>query len=185
MDPTLLEYGKKLMNLIELNKRLQSLDTDLRAVESLPYFDASHSMMLDLGTTLIVPYRKIRIERLLPAYVQVIIDPPNPLQDPSDRRAALERYILNFDLWPNQMDSRIFYTLWATDLPSGVKPDHKADAIVNRIKRAREKSRAEFGDMVAGNAREAYRYMNTIRTLPEGYHPKPGEACFGGMSVCD
>ena len=140
--------------------------------------------MLDLGTTLIVPYHKVRIERLLPSHVQIIVDPPNLLQDPSDRRAALERYVLLFDLWPNQMDSRIFYTLWATDM-ADTNPGRKALEIVNRIKSAREKSRAEFGDMVAGNAREAYRYMNTVRTLPQGYHPKPGEACFGGMSISD
>jgi hypothetical protein len=172
------------MTLRDLNTRLQSIDTDLRAVESLPYFDAQHAMLLDLGTTLIAPYRKIRIERLLPAHVQVIIDPPNPLQDPSDRRAALERYALLFDLWPNQMDGRIFYTLWATDM-ADTNPGRKALAIVNRIKLAREKSRAGFVDMVEGNAREMFRYANAVRTLPQGYHPKPGEACFGGMSISD
>jgi len=172
------------MNLTALNRRLQLHDTALRAIESLPYFDMEYTMRLNAGATLIVPYRKIRIERRLPDRVQVIIDPPNPLQDPSDRRAALERYVLLFDVWPNQMDGRIFYTLWATDMADS-NPNRKAAETVDRIKRAREKSRAEFGDMVAGNAREAYRYMNTVRTLPEGYHPKPGEACFGGMSISD
>ena len=172
------------MNLTDLNRRLQLHDTDLRAVESLPYFNAHHSMLLDLGSTLLVPYRKLRIERHLPDNVRVIIDPPNPLQDPSDRRAALERYVLLFDLWPNQMDGRIFYTLWATDM-ADTTVDRKARAIVRRITDARERSKREFRDLVEVNAREMFRYANAVRTLPQGYHPVPGEACFGGMSVCD
>ena len=172
------------MNLKELNSRLQSVEVELRAVESLPYFNVHHSMLLDLGSVLLVPYRKVRIERRLPDHVRVIIDPPNPLQDPSDRRAALERYVLLFDLWPNQMDGRIFYTLWATDM-ADMTVDRKARAIVSRITSARERSKREFRDLVEVNAREMFRYANAVRTLPQGYHPKPGEACFGGMSVCD
>ena len=171
------------MNLTELNTRLQAFDTDLRAVESLPYYSTEWTMRLEEGT-LLVPAHKVRIERRLPDHVRVIIDPPNPLQDPSDRRAALERYVLLFDLWPNQMDSRIYYTLWATDM-ADTNPGRKALEIVNRIKRARERSKREFHDLIEVNARDMYRYANRVRTLPQGYHPKPGEACFGGMSICD
>ena len=171
------------MDLKQLNCLLKSIDTDLRAVESLPYFTADSCIPFNDGV-LMIPYRRIRIERKLPDAVRVIIDPPNPLQDPSDRRAALERYILCFPCWPNQMDDRIFYTLWATDTHR-TRPGEMADAIVNRIKNARAKAKNEFGDLVTASAKEMYRYANAIRTLPQGYHPKPGEACFGGMSVCD
>ena len=168
------------MTLLDLNRRLKAFDTDLRAVESLPYF---HFYSLD-RLALLVPEHKFRIERKLPTHVRVIIDPPNPLQDPSDRRAALERYVLLFDVHPNQMDDRIFYTLWATDM-AHTTPHRKAAEIVGRITRARERSKREFHDLVEVGARETYRYMNTVRTLPEGYHPQPGEACFGGMSISD
>ena len=171
------------MDLNTLNVRLTAIDTDLRAVESLPYFALKANSIYG-EPIILTPEHKVRIERKLPDRVRVIIDPPNPLQDPSDRRAALERYILLFDLWPNQMDDRIYYTLWATDM-AHTTPARKADEIVNRIKRARERSKREFHDLVEVGAREMFRYANRVRTLPEGYHPKPGEACFGGMSICD
>ena len=171
------------MTLLDLNRRLKAFDTDLRAVESLPYFFLKTCTFYG-DPFVLVPEHKIRIERKLPTHVQVIIDPPNPLQDPSDRRAALDRYALIFDLWSGQMDDRIFYTLWATDM-ADTTPHRKAAEIVGRITRARERSKREFHDLVEVGARETYRYMNTVRTLPEGYHPQPGEACFGGMSISD
>ena len=171
------------MTLSDLNKRLKAFDTDLRAVERLPYFALKANSIYG-EPIILTPEHKIRIERKLPDRVRVIIDPSNPLQDPSDRRAALERYILLFDVWPNQMDDRIYYTLWATDM-AHTTPARKADEIVNRIKRARERSKREFHDLVETSAREMYRYANAVRTLPEGYHPTPSEPCYGGMSVCD
>ena len=171
------------MTLRDLNQRLQGFDTDLRAVASLSYYSPDSSIVYN-NSLLYIPIYKIRLERRLPDSVRVIIDPPNPLQDQSDRRAALERHILMFNVWPNQMDSRIFYTLWATDSHRATA-DRQMQAIVDRIQRTRAKAKEEFGFMVGAEAREMYRYANAVRTLPQGYHPKPGEPCFGGMSVVD
>ena len=171
------------MTLLDLNRRLKAFDTDLRAVESLPYFFIKTCTFYG-DPFLLVPEHKVRIERKLPDNVRVIIDPVHPDQDPSDRRAALERHILVFDLWPGQMDERIFYTLWATDI-AGAPPARKAREIVDRIQNARARSKREFQYMVEGEAKEMYRYANAVRTLPQGYHPQPNEPCYGGMSVCD
>ena len=171
------------MTLKDLNTLLKAYDSDLRAVESLPYFEADTSRAYVDGL-LFVPNYMIRMERKLLDHVRVIIDPPNPLQDPSDRQAALERHILVFNVWPNQMDNRIFYNLWATDSHKATA-DRQMQAIVDRIQRTRARAKDEFGFMVEAEGREMYRYANAVRTLPQGYHPRPNEPCYGGMSICD
>jgi hypothetical protein len=97
-----------------------------------------------------------------------------------DRIAARDGYVLVLHCKQNQLDARVLFTLWHDDLwrVGG------ADAWMNQLQREDEEreaiKRERFLSDIDGKAREAYRYANTIRTLPEN---KRHTAPVGGMSI--
>ena len=161
----------------EVHQALREYDAALRLKRSGPYY-GDYDMVYN-GGTLHVPTYYYRVERKLPGHVKLIIDPPNELQDLNDAASARERYILIFNVQPNQLDDRIFYTLYFSDL-ARMNAKEMANEITDPMKRNQEKARNAFGFHVEAEAREAVRYMNTIRTVSEKHcHTAP----VGGMSI--
>ena len=106
--------------------------------------------------------------------------PPDPHITVDDWKCFQDGCCLIMKLLPNQLDGRVFYTLFEGDM-------HRrggADAVANEldddyVTRAR-KQRQSWGEYVEHQAREAYRYMNRPRVIPESQrHTAPK----GGMSI--
>ena len=94
--------------------------------------------------------------------------------------AACDGYAIVLNVDRDCLDSRVFFTLYETD----IWRQGGADAVNERIDKAywdaKRKSREDFGDFVAAQARERFRYMNRPRTLPESVaHTAPE----GGMTI--
>jgi len=95
-------------------------------------------------------------------------------------RAACDGYVICFEADRECLDSRVFYTLWATDLERQGGADRVNDAIDARQAAGAAASRAAWISEVEWLAHEAWRYMNRVRTVPERCaHTAPA----GGMSI--
>lgn len=135
--------------------------------------------------------RKVSRGRPIPPPKSIDPDDPDSMMTPEDAAthnreihdeylAACDGYTILLNVDRDALDSRVFFTLWSTD----IWRQGGADAVNARIDKAywdaRRKGREDFGDFVASEARERFRYMNTVRTLPEtGTHSAPE----GGMSI--
>lgn len=97
-------------------------------------------------------------------------------------RAACDGYIVVLEVPQNCLDQRVFFTLWESDIWRRGGADVVNAEIDERMDAVPRKSRAVWMDEVRGRAKEAYRYMNRVRCVPEKFaHTAP----VGGMSVCD
>ena len=93
--------------------------------------------------------------------------PPQYVRNPEDRKAAIEGYECVLRCKANQLDGRVFYTLWHDDIWRIGGADKYMDQLAREDADREMKRRERFLDLVEGKAREAYRYMNSVRTLPE------------------
>ena len=166
------------MTLKEIDKRLKEYDPELRLIESRYLHEFT---------------RLLRVERHVQSQIIVTDRPVDPVtgpectweqwfehQDPDDRLSAQEsNCLLVFTLWPNQMDNRVFYTVMQLDM-QGKLNDYRVADQVERIKARQDRSQLAVGDMVGQEAKEWYRYINTVRTVSEKHcHTAPE----GGMSI--
>jgi hypothetical protein len=83
-------------------------------------------------------------------------------------RAASQGYMIVLEVDREYLDSRVFFTLWDSDIWA----QGGADAVNERIDKAydaaRRKGREEFLDFVRQEARQAWRYLHRPHTVPEG-----------------
>ena len=97
-------------------------------------------------------------------------------------RAAVEGYVIVLEVPQNCLDERVFFTLWESDIWRRGGAEKVNTEIDERQDAVPRKSRAVWMDEVRGRAKEAFRYMNRVRCVPEKFaHTAP----VGGMSVCD
>ncbi len=97
-------------------------------------------------------------------------------------QAAVDGFIVVLEVQPDCLDSRVFFTLWDTDIWRRGGADKVNAELDERMDAVPRKSRAVWMDEVRGRAKEAFRYMNRVRVLPEKMcHTGPP----GGMSICD
>jgi hypothetical protein len=93
-------------------------------------------------------------------------------------RAASDGYMIVLEVDKECLDSRVFFTLWDSDIWA----QGGADAVNERIDKAyhaaARKGREEFLDFVRQEARARWRYMHRPRLLPED---KVHTAPEGGM----
>lgn len=80
------------------------------------------------------------------------------------------------------LDNRVLFTLWQGD----IWRQGGADVVNERIDRVqaeiRRESRADFNDRNREIGKDCWRYVNTVRTVPERFaHTAP----VGGMSISD
>ena len=100
--------------------------------------------------------------------------------DAEDHLSASNRKIILFEVDRNALDERVFYSLWSTDIRRQGGAEAVNDAIDTRYLAAIAKNKAHFRDLVRGHAKERWRYLNTVRTVPEhAAHTAPD----GGMSI--
>jgi len=79
-----------------------------------------------------------------------------------------------------QLDTRVFFTLWMNDIQRQGGSKAVADRLEEEEAIYRTKSRAKWLDDVYVQAREKYDYMNAVRVVPESHrHSAP----VGGMST--
>jgi hypothetical protein len=79
-----------------------------------------------------------------------------------------------------QLDMRVFFTLWVNDIQRQGGARALADRLEQEEEVYRTKSRAKWLDDVYVQAREKYDYMNCVRVVPESHrHSAPP----GGMST--
>jgi hypothetical protein len=101
-------------------------------------------------------------------------------KDYEEYKAAREGYILLMDVDRDCLDRRVFYTLWDSDIwrQGGYE---KVNQQINQETHERQfASRPKFVDEVRYEAKQWFRYGNTVRTLSEkDAHTAPP----GGMSI--
>ncbi len=156
------------MTLREINRRLGEYDSALRMIR------ARHDLSF------------YRIERKVQGRIEISQKPSEmswtdwrEVQDPDDVDSAREGYLLLFPVFSNQLDRRIFTTVVMSDL-ADTTPQRVEQGCVDRMKRAQAKAKDAFGDMVGYEAKQAYNYMNRVRTVSEKHcHTAP----VGGMSI--
>jgi len=104
------------------------------------------------------------------------------LINPEERIAAHDGYECVLKVRANQLDARVFYTLWWGDIQRIGGPDAYM-AQLDREDAAREEQRqTRFLDLIETATRDRYNYMNRVRVVPEAYaHTAPP----GGMSIND
>lgn len=158
------------MTLKEISTRIKVYDDQLRVIRSRRMYEMTH---------------QFRVERHVQSEIIVSQKPSTlpdeqwwEIQDPDDRLSAQEdNCLLLFTFWPNQMDNRIYYTLSMLDT---YHMDSRVTDQENRIKARKHRGNLAFGDMVGQEAKEWYRYINTVRTVSEKHcHTAPE----GGMSI--
>lgn len=97
-------------------------------------------------------------------------------------RAAVDGHVVVMEVEPNCLDSRVFFTLWDTDIWRQGGADKVNKAIDERIDAVPRKSREAWMDEVRQMGKWIYRYCRTVRTLPEKMcHTAPP----GGMALSD
>ena len=108
---------------------------------------------------------------------------PSPAYgSPEDRKSAVEGYECVLRCRQNQLDDRVFFTLWHDDIWRLGGPDKYMDQLASEEADREAKRREQFLDRIETVTREAYRYMNTVRVVPESAaHTAPA----GGMSIND
>ena len=109
--------------------------------------------------------------------------PPSELETPSameDRRSASEGYILVSLIEHNALSDRLIPVLRQSDIWSNGGAEAVADAMDRMDTSQKYLMRQMVLDYAEAKARERFRYMNTVRTVPEKQaHSAPA----GGMSI--
>lgn len=166
----------------QCEQALKAYDDQLRLKRGVRY----HPYEISGGDMLTIPEEHWRVERRVQGPI-IVDDKPDDIgwsdwhehQDPNDRYSAQEKYLLVFVFWPNQMDNRVMYTLMMLDMQHK-KHDKRVQEQIERIKRKKQKANEAFGDMVGYEAKQWYKYINTVRTLTDrDRHTAPR----GGMSI--
>ena len=123
-----------------------------------------------------------RIERKVRVGSAGWID-PSRFTNWDDYETARSGHCLIMKVRPNELDSRIFYTLWEGDIQRQGGAEKVYQKIMATYQERLEKSRNEWNDYVETCARDAFRYINTVRTVPEGYPTSRDPWARGGMSI--
>ena len=103
-------------------------------------------------------------------------------QEVDERRAAAEGHLIECEVDRDSLDDRVIMMLWREDIWRRGGADAVNKEIDLRLFSATRKTRAQWMDQVRQEARAAFRYMNTVRTVSEKHaHTAPP----GGMSIND
>lgn len=92
---------------------------------------------------------------------------PSKFCSQSEYECARDGYTLVMRVRQNQLDERVFYTLWASDLQRHGGAQAVADHLDAIDSAKGVQQREAFLDYVDQGAREMFRYGNTVRTNPE------------------
>lgn len=109
--------------------------------------------------------------------------PPSELESPGqqeDRRAAHEGYTLVATIKQGELTDRVFMALAKADLWRMGGAEKVCEALDKGDAEFEMKNRAKRGEYIEAAARERWRYMNTIRCVPEN---ASATAPAGGMSI--
>lgn len=106
--------------------------------------------------------------------------PPELFSNQDDYQCAKDGYCLVLSLLPNQLDDRVFYTLWCGDIQAQGGANRVADKMDADYFARYEKGKRQTGERLEDAARERYDYMNRVRTVTED---KCHTAPKGGMSI--
>jgi hypothetical protein len=97
-----------------------------------------------------------------------------------DRRAAHEGYTLVATIKQGELTDRVFMALAKADLWRMGGAEKVCEALDKGDAEFEMKNRAKRGEYIEAAARERWRYMNTIRCVPEN---ASATAPAGGMSI--
>lgn len=87
--------------------------------------------------------------------------------DPEDRQTARDGYVLVLTCQKEQLDNRVFYTLWDGDIWRRGGAKKVGDQIFAGLDTLTAARRRRWSDYIETCARERYDYMNRVRTLPD------------------